>query len=119
MLSNNPSTIGPDESLTVHFPDLQESQVIVAGTTKLTFNISLSTTDANRTLVKNLGRNIIRKLVVNIKGSDHCFIGDLGKIPGWSETHLTGCISEISGFYRSLTDEENSYIHQYLMTKWA
>ena len=55
----------------------------------------------------------------NIKGSDHCYIGDLGKITGWSKTHLTGCIGEIIGFHRNLTDEETSYIHQYLMTKWA
>ena len=53
----------------------------------------------------------------NIKGSDHCYIGDLGKIPGWSNTHLTGCIGEIISFYWSLTDEETLYIHQYLMTK--
>ena len=55
--------IGPDELLTVLFPDLKENQVIIRRTTKLTFNISLSGTDKNRTLVKNLGRNIIRKLV--------------------------------------------------------
>ena len=54
----------------------------------------------------------------NIKSSDDCLIGDLGKIPGWSKTHLTGCIGEIIGFHRSLTDEKISYIHQYLMTKW-
>ena len=54
----------------------------------------------------------------NIKGSNHCLIGDLGKIPGWSKTHLTGCISEITGIQRSLTDEETLYIHQYLMRKW-
>ena len=24
----------------------------------------------------------------NIKGSNHCYIGDLSKIPGWSKTHL-------------------------------
>ena len=62
--TNYPSTIGPDELLTVHFPDLKENQVIIHGTTKLTFNISLLGTDVNRTSVKNLGRNIIRKLVV-------------------------------------------------------
>ena len=39
--------------------------MIVPGTSKLTFNISLSGTDANRTLVGNLGRNIIRKLEGN------------------------------------------------------
>ena len=65
--TNNPSTIGPDELLTVPFPDLKENQVIIPGTTKLTFNISLSGKYVNRTLVKNLSRNIIRKLVVESK----------------------------------------------------
>ena len=64
---NNPSTIGPDELLTVCFPDLKENQVIIPSTTKLTFNISLVGTDVNRTLVGNLGRNIIRKLVVKLE----------------------------------------------------
>ena len=45
----------------------------------------------------------------NVKGSDHCIIGDLGTTSG--KSHLTGCIGEIIGFYRSLTDKETSYIH--------
>ena len=53
----------------------------------------------------------------NIKGSNHCYIGDLGKLPGWSKTHLTGCVGEIIGFHKILTDEETLYIHQYLMRK--
>ena len=53
----------------------------------------------------------------NAKGSDHCIIGDLGI--GWGKSHLTGCIGEIIGFCRSLTDEETSHIHQYLMKKWT
>ena len=68
--TNNPSTIRPDELLTVRFPDLKENQVIIPGTTKLTFNITLVGTDANRTLVENLGRNIIRKLVVKLEGNE-------------------------------------------------
>ena len=44
--------------------------MIVPRTTKLTFNISLSGTDVNRTLVKNLGRHIIRKLVVKLEGNE-------------------------------------------------
>ena len=68
--TNNPSTIGPDELLTVRFPDLKENQVIIPSTTKLTFNISLVGTDVNRTLVGNLGRNIIRKLVVKLEGNE-------------------------------------------------
>ena len=68
--TNNPSTIGPDELLTVRFPDLKENQVIIRSTTKLTFNISLEGTDVNRTLVGNLGRNIIRKLIVKLEGNE-------------------------------------------------
>ena len=53
----------------------------------------------------------------NAKGSDHCFIGYLGIMRG--NTYLTGCISEIICFYRTLTDEETSHIHKYLMKKWT
>ena len=68
--TNNPSTIGPYELLTVRFPDLKENQVIIPSTTKLTFNISLAGTDVNRILVGNLGRNIIRKLVAKLEGNE-------------------------------------------------
>ena len=73
---NNPSTIGPDELLTVRFPDLKENQVVIPSTTKLTFNISLVGTDANRTLVKNLCRYIIRKLIVKLEGNEIISIDD-------------------------------------------
>ena len=74
--TNNPSTIGPDELLTVRFPNLKENQVIIPSTTKLTFNISLAGTDVNKTLVGNLGRNIIRKLVVKLEGNEIISIDD-------------------------------------------
>ena len=66
--TNNPSTISPDELLTVRFPDLKENQVIITSTMKLTFNISLVGTDVNRTLVGNLGRNIIKKTQCEVGG---------------------------------------------------
>ena len=62
--------MSPDELLTVRFPDLKENLVIIPGTTNLTFNISLSGTDANRTSVGKLGRNIIRKLIVKLEGNE-------------------------------------------------
>ena len=68
--TNNPSTIRPDELLTVTFPDLKENQVTIPSTTKLTFNISFVGTDVNRTLEGNLGRNIIRKLLVKLEGNE-------------------------------------------------
>ena len=74
--TNNPTTIGPDELLTVRFPDLKENQVIIPSTTKLTFNISLVGTDVNGTLAGNLGRNIIRKLIVKLEGNEIISIDD-------------------------------------------
>ena len=62
--------------MTVHFPDLKENQVIFPSTTKLTFNITLVGTDVNRTLVGNLGRNIIRKLIVKLEGNEIISIDD-------------------------------------------
>ena len=76
MKTNNPSTIGPDELLTVRFPNLKENQVIIPSTTKLTLNITLVGTYVNRTLVKNLGRNIIKKLVVKLEGNEVISIDD-------------------------------------------
>ena len=42
----------------------------------MTFNITLAGTDVNRTLVKNLGRNIIKKLVVKLDGNEIISIDD-------------------------------------------
>ena len=83
--ANNPSTIGPDELLTVRLPDLKENQLIIPSTTKLTFNISLPGTDVNRTLVGNLGRNIIRKLIVKLEGIMKLFVSMITI----SFTHIT------------------------------
>ena len=44
--------------------------MIIPGTTKLTFNITLAGKDVNITLAGNLGRNIIRKLVVKLEGNE-------------------------------------------------
>ena len=74
--TNRPSTIGPNELLTMRFPDLKENQVTIPGTTKLTFNITLAGTDVNRTLVGNLGRNITRKLIVKLEGNEIISIDD-------------------------------------------
>ena len=50
--------------------------MIVPRATKLTFNISLAGTDVNRTLVGNLGRNIVRKPVVKLEGNEIISIDD-------------------------------------------
>ena len=55
----------------------------------------------------------------NVKGSDHCYIGNFGITSGLKKIHLTGCIAEIIAFYKALNDQETSYIHEYLMRKWG
>ena len=80
----------------------------------------ISVTWSNRNDLSNCwsnGEKLMTFNTGNVKGSDHCFIGDLGLLP--SNTYLTGCIGEIIGFYRSLTDTETSHIHKYLMKKWG
>ena len=54
----------------------------------------------------------------NIKGSNYCYVGDLSIMSGCNKTHLTGCIGEIIGFHRRLTNEEILYIYEYQMGKW-
>ena len=80
----------------------------------------ISVTWSNRKDLSNCWSNC-EKLITfntgNVKGSNHCFIGDVGIMP--SNTYLTGSIGEIIGFHRSLTDKETSYIHKYLMKKWT
>ena len=63
------------------------------------------------------GEKLITFDTGNVKGCNHCFIGGLGIMP--TNTYLTGCIGEIIGFYRSLTDTETSNIHKHLMKKWG
>ena len=63
------------------------------------------------------GEKLITFNTGNAKGTDHSTIGIIGTLS--DSTHLIGCIGEIIGFYRSLTDKETSYIHKYLMKKWG
>ena len=87
--TNNPSTIGPGELLTVRFPDLKENQVIIPSTRKLTFNISLAGTDVNSTPVGNLGKNIIRKLVVKLEGNEIISIDDYNVLYSYYDSWKT------------------------------
>ena len=65
------------------------------------------------------GEKLITFSSGDAKGSNYSFIGDLGRLNGSYNTYLSGCIGEIIGFHRSLTDTETSHIHQHLMKKWG
>ena len=113
--TNNPSTIGPGDLLTVRFPDLKENQVIIPGTTKLTFNTTLSGTDVNRTLVKNLGRNIIRKLIVKLDGNEIISIDDydvlFSYIDSWKAA-TERCNAVFQGIVETDGQTENAINHR-------
>ena len=113
--TNNPSTIGPYELLTERFPDLKENQVIIPSTTKLTFNISLAGTDVNRTLVGNLGRNIIRKLIVKLEGNKIISTDDYDVLylyyDCW-ETTIERCNAVFQGIVEADGQTENAIKHR-------
>ena len=71
VINNNPSTIDQDQTLTVRFPSLAVHDVIVPGTVRLAFTIDLdSKTDANRTIINNLGRGIVQNISVKLEGRE-------------------------------------------------
>ena len=77
IVTHNPSEIDQAQELLVRFPNLGSDDVIFPGTANLSFNIELSsTTDANRTLVSNIGRAIIKKLAVKFEGNEIMSVDD-------------------------------------------
>ena len=76
--------------------------------------ISIAWSNRNSNCWSN-GEKVMTFNTGNAKRADHCTIGNLG--PKFVKSHLIGCIGEIIGFYRSLTDKETSRIHKYLIKK--
>ena len=77
IVTHNPSEIDQNQELLVRFPNLGSDDVIIPGTANLSFNIELtSTVDANRTLVSNIGRAIIKKLAVKFEGNEIMSVDD-------------------------------------------
>ena len=71
IVTQNPSDIDQAQELLVMFPNLGSDDVIIPRTANLSFNIELSSAvDANRTLVSNVGRAIIKKLAVKFEGNE-------------------------------------------------
>ena len=82
----------------------------------------ISVTWSNKNNLSNCWSNGIKIITFtsgDAKGSDYSFIGDLGRLNDSYNTYLSGCIGEIIGFYRNLTDTETLYIHKYLIKKWG
>ena len=77
IVTHNPSEIDQAQELLVRFPNLGSDDVIIPGMANLSFNIELtSTVDANRTLVSNIGRAIVKKLAVKFEGNEIMSVDD-------------------------------------------
>ena len=77
IVTHNPSEIDQNQDLLVRFPNLGGDDVIMPGTVNLSFNTELtSTVDANKTLVSNIGRAIVKKLAVKYEGNEIMSIDD-------------------------------------------
>ena len=112
-IANNSSNLFPEPDL--KFPSSKSN------CTALNKWYVISVMWSNKKNLSNCWSNGIKIITFtsgDAKGSDHSSIGDLGRLNDSYNTYLSGCIGEIIGFHRSLTDTETSYIHQYLMKKW-
>ena len=76
VVTNNPSSIDQNQQLLVRFPNLGAHDVVVPGTARLAFTVSLTSTDANRTIVKNVGRTVVKKTTIKISGNEVLSIDD-------------------------------------------
>ena len=90
IVTDNPNEIDQAQELLVRFPNLGSDDVIIPGMANLSFNIELtSTVDANRTLVSNIGRAIIKKLAVKFEGNEIMSIDNV--------IMIYSCVTEIYG----------------------
>ena len=76
VITNNPSTIDQTQQVLVRFPNLGAHDLIVPGTARLAFRNTLNSEDANRTVVQNLGRAIVKKTVIKISGNEVMSVDD-------------------------------------------
>ena len=70
VITNNPSSIDQNQQLLVRVPNLVAHDVTVPGTAWQAFTIALDSEDANRTVVQNLGRAIVKKLTIKISDNE-------------------------------------------------
>ena len=90
IVTHNPSEIDQAQELLVRFPNLGSDGVIIPGTENLSFNIELtSAVDANRTLVSNIGRAIIKKLAVMFEGNEIMRVDDFDVFPCYQDLWKT------------------------------
>ena len=76
VITHNPSSIDEKQQILVKFPNLGGHDLLVPGTAHLSFTISLTSTDADRTVVQNLGRAIVKDIRIRINANEVMSVGN-------------------------------------------
>ena len=77
IVTHNPNEIDQAQELLVRFSNVGSDDVIIPGMANLSFNFELtSTVDANRTIVSNISRAIMKKLAVKFEGNEIMSVDD-------------------------------------------
>ena len=106
VITNNPSSIDQNQQLLVRFPKLGKDDVIVPGTARLAFTIALDSEDANRTVVQNLGRAIVKKLTIKISGNEVMSIDDSDVFHCYNDLWKTAP-ERANGHYQGIDASDN------------
>ena len=106
VITSNPSSIDQNRQLLVRFPKLGAHDVIVPGTARLAFTIALDSEDANRTVVQNLGRAIVKKLTIKISGNEVMSIGNSDVFHCYNDLWMTAQ-EKANGHYQEIDAFDN------------
>ena len=106
VITNNPSSIDQNQQLLVWFPNLGQDDVIVPGTARLAFTITLASEDANRTVVQKLGRAIVKKLTIKKSGNEVMSIDDSDVFHCYNDLWKTAP-ERVNGHYQGIDASDN------------
>ena len=65
-----PNIAHPNQSVDIEIPYGSRDHVIVLGTVKSTFNFDITSTDKGRSVVKNVGRALVKEKVLILGSKD-------------------------------------------------
>ena len=100
------NTIAQNQQLLVRFPSLGAHDVIVPGTAKFAFRITLNSEDANRTVVQNIGCAIVKKTTIRISGKEVMSLYDSDVYHCYNDLWMTAQERE-NAQYQGIDESDN------------
>ena len=89
VLTHNPSSIEPGQTLQIRFPNLGENDVIAPGSFFVSFALNLGgKKDEARSVVPNVGRKIIKTFKIYFEGNEISSINNYDEIMTYMDSWL-------------------------------